>query len=218
MAVTSRERIRRIIAGEPTDRCGFWLGNPHADTWPIYHEYFGTKTDEELRVKLGDDFRWICPQFFETTYCHPEGKGMFDNGIDQMGEKAEPPLANCESAFDVEKVDWPSHDYLNFDECIAALSSTGDYYRASGFWTCFYHNLMDLFGMDNYMMKMYLNPNVVHAATDKVCRFYYEANELFYKEAGDLIDGYFFGNDLGTQLDLICGPAQFDEFHPPVVR
>ena len=57
--MTSRERIYRIIAGEPTDRCGFWLGNPDKETWPIYHKYFGTQTEEELRVKLHDDFRWI---------------------------------------------------------------------------------------------------------------------------------------------------------------
>ena len=57
--MNSRERIRTIIAGEPADRVGFWLGNPHADTWPVYHEYFGTGTQEELRRKLGDDYRWI---------------------------------------------------------------------------------------------------------------------------------------------------------------
>jgi len=37
--MNSRERIKAIIAGEPADRCGFWLGNPHADTWPILHEF-----------------------------------------------------------------------------------------------------------------------------------------------------------------------------------
>jgi hypothetical protein len=46
--MNSRERIRRIIAGQPADRCGFWLGNPDKDTWPIYHEYFGTTTEEEF--------------------------------------------------------------------------------------------------------------------------------------------------------------------------
>jgi uroporphyrinogen decarboxylase len=30
-----------------------------------------------------------------------------------------------------------------------------------------------------------------------------------------LVDAYFFGNDFGTQLDLICGPRQFDEFIMP---
>jgi hypothetical protein len=57
--MNSRERIRTIISGQPADRVGFWLGNPHADTWPIYHDYFGTSTQEELRRKLGDDYRWI---------------------------------------------------------------------------------------------------------------------------------------------------------------
>lgn len=40
-----REPIRRLITGEAVDRCGFWLGNPHADTWPILHRYFGTDSD-----------------------------------------------------------------------------------------------------------------------------------------------------------------------------
>ena len=104
---------------------------------------------------------------------------------------------------------------MNFDECLAALRSAGDYYRASGMWTCFYHNLMDLFGMEQYMMKMYTHPAVVHAVTDRVCSFYYEANERFFALAGDLVDGFFFGNDFGTQRGLICGPKQFDEFILP---
>ena len=69
--MTSRERIRRIIAGEPADRCGFWLGNPHDDTLPIYHKYFGTSSLEEIQLKLGDDFRWITPLFIKSSYRHP---------------------------------------------------------------------------------------------------------------------------------------------------
>jgi len=68
------------------------------------------------------------------------------------------------------------------------------------------------------MIKMYTNPEVVHAVTDHVCEFYYEANERFFAAAGDTVDGFFFGNDFGTQLDLICGPAQFDEFIMPWFR
>ena len=57
--MNSRERVRTIIAGNTPDRCGFWLGNPHADTWPIYFEYFGTSSQEKIRRHLGDDYRWI---------------------------------------------------------------------------------------------------------------------------------------------------------------
>ena len=51
--MTRRERIHAIIARQPADRCGFWMGNPHADSWPGLHRYFGTHTEIELRHKLG---------------------------------------------------------------------------------------------------------------------------------------------------------------------
>jgi len=216
--MNSRARIKAIIAGDSADRCGFWLGNPHADTWPLLHKYFGTGTEEELRRKLGDDFRWICPQFFPGTYQHPGGKQMFDEGLDRKKHGTAGPLAECEDIEEVESFPWPNPEYLNFDACRESLQKAGDVYRASGFWTCFYHNIMDLFGMENYMVKMYTHPDVVHAVTDHVCEFYYEANERFFRAAGNMIDGFFFGNDFGTQLDLICGPKQFDEFIMPWFR
>ena len=216
--MNSRERLRTIIGGGAADRCGFWLGYPHADTWPIYHAYFGTSTQEELRRKLGCDFRWYCPQFYESNYRHPEGRRVFDMGLSKKRHGQAGPFAECEEVAEVEAFPWPDPDYLHFDECLAALEQAGDYYRAGGFWTCFYHNVMDFFGMESYMTKMWTHPEVVHAVTDHVCSFYYEANERFYAVAGDLIDGFFFGNDFGTQVDLICTPGQFDEFIMPWFR
>ncbi len=216
--MTSREIIRGIIAGTPAPRCGFWLGNPHADTWPIYHKYFGTKTEEELRRKLGDDFRWISPQFFETTYRHPAGQKLFDSLAKKESHGVAGPLAHCETPAQVDAYDWPDTKYLDFGECLRTLEGAGDFYRASGFWTPFFHDVMDLFGMEHYLMKMYAEPSVVQAATDHVCNFYYEANELFFAKAGKLADGYFFGNDFGTQRDLILSPELFDRFILPWFR
>ena len=33
--MSKRNLIKRLIAGEPVERCGFWLGNPDPKTWPI---------------------------------------------------------------------------------------------------------------------------------------------------------------------------------------
>ena len=216
--MNSRERIRTIISGQTPDRCGFWLGNPHPDSWPGLHAYFGTQSAEELQCKLGDDFRWICPTSYGSTYRHPQGRAIFDLGFKKTAHGQAGPLGGCESAAEVEQYEWPNPDYLNFDETLAALRDAGEVYRASGMWTPFYHDIMDLMGMDNYMMKMYTHPEVVHAVTDHVCQFYYEANQRFFELAGDLVDAYFFGNDFGTQRDLICGPRQFDEFILPWFR
>jgi len=213
--MTKREIVCNIINRQKVPRCGFWLGNPYPDTWPILHRYFGTKSEEGLRQKLGDDFRWISPQLIDSAYKHPDGRNFFDLRVGKKTHGQDGPLAKCETLSDIEKYDWPKLEYLNFEEALVRLDGAGDVYRASGFWCPFFHDVMDLFGMENYLVKMYTNPAVVHAVTERVCRFYLESNELFYERAGNLIDGFFFGNDFGTQLDLILSPAQFDEFILP---
>jgi uroporphyrinogen decarboxylase len=215
MTMTRRELIRALIDGQAVPRCGFWLGKPHADTWPILHQYFGTGSDEELRQKLGDDVRWIGPQSYADAYQHPEGGRPFDAGLDRKRHGSVGPLAHCEDLADVAKYPWPNPNYLNFESCLKDLRGAGDVYRLSGFWTCFYHNVADLFGMEEYFVKMHTHPEIVDAVTDRVCEYYWQANQRFFAAAGDLVDGFFFGNDFGTQQSLICGPRQFDRFVLP---
>jgi uroporphyrinogen decarboxylase len=216
--MTGRERVRAIVAGRAADRCGFWLGNPHPDTWPLLHAYFGTKTAEELRLKLGDDFRWITPQYFPGVYRHPAGRGLFDVRSSKTFHGEAGPLALAEAPADVDAFDWPDPDWLDFSACLEALRSCGPFYRASGFWAPFFHDVMDLFGMEAYFVKMITHPDVVRAATERVCGFYLEANRRFFAVAGDLADGYFFGNDFGTQVDCLISPAHFDTFILPWFR
>jgi uroporphyrinogen decarboxylase len=72
--------------------------------------------------------------------------------------------------------------------------------------------------MENYFIKMYTNPDVVHAVTRHVIDFYLEGNRRFFEVAGDLLDGFFFGNDFGTQLDLLISPRQLEEFVLPYFK
>jgi uroporphyrinogen decarboxylase len=102
-------------------------------------------------------------------------------------------LANAETFAGVKRYEWPDPDYLDFSPILADLRGAGDVYRTCGMWVQFYHNLMDLYGMENYRVKMYTHPEVVQSATD-------------------LVDAYFIGNDFSTQRDLICGLKQFDQF------
>ncbi len=216
----SRELVRRIVAREPAPRCGLWLGNPHPASWPGLHRYFGTSTEEEFRRKLGDDFRWISPSFAATTFPSIAAKGIFNFNWEaaKSSHGQAGPLAEVEDPADLAGFDWPDPAGLDFAETLAALDAAGPRYRASGFWTPFYHDLMDFFGMDAYFIKMKTRPEVVEAATDRVCGFYYEANERFFDLAGDRVDALFFGNDFGTQLDLMVGPDLFDRFILPWFR
>jgi uroporphyrinogen decarboxylase len=213
--MNSRERIKRIIAGEPADRCGFWLGNPHRDTWPILFEYFGVSERDELRRKLGDDLWWIAPW---TAYKHPDGKPAFD--MQRRGRElgAAGAFADCEDVDFVESFDWPNPDYLDFSFVLERLRGAGDVYRAGGAWSPFFHEVADFFGMANYFIKMHTDPEVVHAVTRHVVDFHLETNRRLFEKAGDLIDGFFFGNDFGSQQDLLISPDCFTEFVLPHFR
>jgi uroporphyrinogen decarboxylase len=214
----SRERITRLIARQPVDRPGFWLGNPDPETWPILREYFGTQTDEELRGALCDDFRWFAPEVHGDCYKHPKGRQLFDLEMDKTHHGQPGPFAECEDPAAVDDYEWPQVEYVEFKPTLTALQSFEKTYRASGFWTPFYHHVMHLFGMENYLIKMYTHPEVVHAVTDRVCQFFYDANEIFFQKAKDLCEAFFFGNDFGTQRDLIMSPGLFDQFVMPWFR
>ncbi len=211
--MTSRERLRALFSGETADRFGFWMGNPHPQTLSIYLEHFGVGSEEELRLTLKDDMRWICPEW--DSYRHPDGKQIFDIGEPKPGSFI---LADCEDPSELEDYDWPNPDYLDFSETLSKLRNSGNHWRASGMWCAFFHIVAGLFGMENYFIKMHSNPDVVDAVTERVCAFYYEANKRFFDLAGDDMDAFFMGNDFGTQLDLLISPEMFDRFILPWVK
>jgi len=216
--MTSRDRIRAIIDGRQADRCGFWLGNPHPSSLPIYHAYFGTSTLDELHLKLGSDLRWLSPQMTSTVYRHPQGKGLFDIGQHKRSHAELGPLATVTTVAAVDAYEWPDPVYLDFAECLRDLSIAGPYYRASGFWIPFFHDVIDLVGFEPLMLKMHDQPEVVHAVCARVCEFYVEANERFFAATRGLVDASFFGNDFGTQRDLLISEKHFDEFFLPWIR
>ncbi len=53
---------------------------------------------------------------------------------------------------------------------------------------------------------------------EHLCHFYLEANEKFYMQSDGLIDALFFGNDFGSQNDLLIAPEQFEDFFLPWIK
>jgi len=65
---------------------------------------------------------------------------------------------------------------------------------------------------------MHTDPAIVDAVTRHIVDFYLEINEKLFKLAGNKIDAFFFGNDFGSQLDLLISPEHFDRFVMPYFR
>lgn len=212
--MNSREKINKILNLSSNGAIGFWTGNPHWETIPLYLNKINFTNIEELFTYLCDDCRWIMA---DISYKHPEGRPMFD----VLGGKKHTSLsqpgcfAECESLQEVESYPWPDPDYLDFTDVINEIRKYSDKAVFTGMWSHFFHIVSDFFGMENYFVKMYTDPEIVEAVTNHVVDFFVEANDRFFKSLGNDADIFFFGNDFGTQLDLLISPENFRKFVLP---
>jgi len=207
--------MEAIFAGG-ADRCGFWHGNPHADAAAIYYPSLGVRDDMELSMALGDDFVWIMA---DQGWSRPDGRPMFDvlGGRVRTSLNQDGVFAETTSVAEVEAFDWPDPDHLDFSGVLTQVerARSHELYVLSGMWSPFFHVVADFFGMENYFVKMYTDPAVVDAVTERVVNFYLEANERYFAVVDDRMDAYFFGNDFGSQLDLLISPKLFSRFVLP---
>jgi uroporphyrinogen decarboxylase len=207
--------MEAIFAGG-ADRAGFWHGNPHGDTTKIYYPYFDVQDDMALSVKLGDDFVWLNA---DRAWSHPEGRPMFDvlGGKPRTSLNQDGVFAGATTVAEVEAFDWPDPARLDFTGVLAQVARARQhgFYVLSGMWSPFFHVVADFFGMENYFVKMYTHPAVVEAVTEHVVAFYLAANERYFAEVGSGMDAFFFGNDFGSQLDLLISPKLFKRFVLP---
>ena len=198
--MTGRERVSAIVDGKFVDRCGYWTGMPHGDSWPGLFRYFGCTTPEEVYRKLGDDVRWI------PIGCQPR----LPHGY----------LADCDSVAKVHDFPWPNPDEIDLTPWLDALKRAEGNYRLSGNLSMFFHD--DCFnsfgGMQNYFVKMYTDPDVVHALMRHVNDYYLKLNRRFFRAAGPTMEAYKVSHDFGTQTGVMMSTSMLEEFVFPYLK
>ena len=218
--MNGQERLQTIL-NHKSDHCGFWHGCPNPASTDTLFRAFDVKDDFELGVKLGSSCRWIQPEAFDM-YRHPENKPMFDvlGGKKRISHNQAGVFAECEDPSEVDAFDWPDEQFIDFAPTLAEIDRARAAGQAvlSGSWSCFFHNVCDFFGMENYFVKMYTDPDVVDAVTEHVVDFYLRINERLFAQASDKIDMFFFGNDFGSQLDTLISPEMFERFVMPAFQ
>ncbi len=212
--MNSREKVRLIAEHKNRGSVAFWTGHPHPDTEILYLRETGLKNVEELYRLFNDDCRWISAC---SSYKHPQNLPMFDTTLGKERHTLSEGgfFADSTELSDVDKFPWPDLKYLDFTEKLAQIRKFPDKAVFSGFWSHFFHILCDFFGMENYFIKMYTDPEVVEAVTEKVTEFFEAANDKFLAAAKDDFDIVFMGNDFGTQLDCLVSPEAFRQFILP---
>lgn len=243
----SRTLIERTIQRKNFGTNGFWVGHPTDDAKAIYYKCLGIKerdatpleiqndkasrkknytkkagkTEVDFNIQIGSDMIWLSPELDLGAWKHPEGKPMWDCFTkDHKSLNSGCIFEDCEDIKEIEQFSWPNPEYLDFSGCLDDTKYAYEQGLAvfGGMWCPFFHVMCDFFGMENYFVKMYTDPEIIHAATRRIVDFYLETNKKYLEKASSYLSAAFFGNDLGSQLSLLISPECFDEFILPYMR
>lgn len=220
--MTSRERVLTTFEHREPDRVPMWHGLSRDFITNACAE-LRLADEEGLRVRLADDFRRVFATYNVPDTPLPDGvtsRTIF--GIERLGfeygQPASHPLIEG-TLDDVEAYPWPDPARVGVAGMRAAAAAwRDDYAILGGDWSPFWHDAIDLLGMEKLYIKMYEDPALVDAVMTHIVDFYAAANRRIFDEAADLIDIFFIGNDLGSQAGPLLGPDQFDRFVLPHLK
>ncbi len=218
--MTSRERVLAAFEFAEVDKVPRWCGASQ-EFWDKAKRELELD-DEALRIRFGDDFRRVIAPYVHPVEL-PEGVtcetpfGIGRTGIG-YGQPIAHPLSQA-TLKDIEEYPWPDPADIDVSQIKAqAQSWKGEYAMLGGDWSPFWHDAIDLAGMENLYLMMYDAPEVVDAMLGKIVDFYAESSQRIFDAAADEIDIFFMGNDFGSQTGPLMGVEHFRRFMLPHLR
>jgi hypothetical protein len=220
--MTSRERVLSAFDHVEPDMVPRWCG-ASPEFLAAARRQLNLPDNESFSVRIGDDFRRV-----HARYTGPEvplspgavSRTIF--GVERAGhgygQPLSHPLANA-TLRQVHEYAWPNPGWMDVSHIRGdALRWNRQYAILGGDWSPFWHDAIDLLGMENLYLKMYDEPELVDAVFGRLVDYYAEVSRRIFDAAADVLDIFFIGNDLGGQTGPLLGPELFDRFVLPHLR
>jgi hypothetical protein len=219
---SSRERVQAVFAHQEPDRVPLWFGMSAEFAAKARRDL--RLDDEGLRLRLGDDFRRLQAPYRLPPLDLPTGvssRTVF--GVDRhglgYGQPISHPLAAAATVQEIHDYPWPDPACVDVSRLRQEAQAWGGRYAVlGGDWSPFWHDAIDLFGMETLCLHMLDAPLLVDALLQHLVDVYAESSRRIFAEAADLMDFFFIGNDLGSQTGPLLGPALFERFLLPHLR
>jgi uroporphyrinogen-III decarboxylase len=219
--MTSRERVLAAFDHVEGDRVPAWCG-ASAEFWEKAKRELGLD-GERLLKRFGDDFRRVYARYTGPDFALAPGAasrtvfGVQRHGMG-YGQPMGHPLARA-TLKEVHEYAWPDPAWIDASAIRSeARQYGGQYAMLGGDWSPFWHDAIDLLGMESMYVKMYEEPEVVDALFQHVVDYYAAVSQSIFDAAGDVIDIFFIGNDFGSQTGPLLGEELFGRFILPHLK
>ncbi len=219
--MTPKQRVLTTFEHAEPDRVPCWCGASE-EFWAKAKAELNLD-DEGLRLKFGDDFRRVYALYKGPEYELSEGAvsrtvfGVERHGMG-YGQPMSHPLADA-TLRQIHDYPWPDPEWIDVSRIHADAEPYKENYAIlGGDWSPFWHDAIDLLGMENMYVKMYSQPEIVEAVLQHIVDYYLAVNQRIFDAAADVIDIFFIGNDFGGQTGPLVGPNQFARFILPHLR
>ncbi|MHC4693793.1 MAG: uroporphyrinogen decarboxylase family protein [Planctomycetota bacterium] len=219
--MTSRERVLAAFAHEEPDRVPCWCGASE-EFW-AKAKWELNLDDEGLRLRFGDDFRRVYAEYKGPDFVlSKDATSRTVFGIERQGlgygQPINHPLAEA-SLKEIHDYPWPEPEWMD----VSNIKNEADSYDRKyailgGDWSPFWHDAIDLLGMENLYIKMFTEPEYVDAVLQHLVDYYAAVSWRIFDAAADAIDIFFIGNDFGSQTGPLLGPDLFERFILPHLR
>lgn len=180
--------------------------------------------DEGLRQRFGDDFRRVMARFAgpECPLRNPKATCRTVFGVEREGLGYGQPLGHPlkdASLNEVHAYPWPDPRWIAIDHIPEeAAPWHGNYAMLGGDWSPFWHDAIDLLGMEGLMLKMYTEPEIVDAVFEHIVDYYTAVSTRIFTAHARQFDIFFIGNDFGSQTGPLVSEALFRRFLLPHLR
>jgi uroporphyrinogen decarboxylase len=220
--MTSKERVLTAFAHQEPDRVPCWCG-ASVEFWDKAKQELSLD-DEGLRQRLGDDFRRVYADYKgPQPELSPGATWRSPFGIERTGigygQPLTHPLAEATARQEVEAYPWPDPAWIDPTPIREQAAPYRDEYAIlGGDWSPFWHDVIDLVGHEKLYYMMYDYPDVAHAIFQHAADYYYGSSLRIFEAAGDVIDVFFIGNDLGSQTGPLLSKHLFRKFVLPSIQ
>jgi uroporphyrinogen decarboxylase len=225
--MTSKERVLGALNKKKTDRIPVhYEGTPEVNHTLL--EALNLDNMEQLRYALGDDLRYLEPDYIGPTLEeYPDGsvEGYWGERYKykayEGGAYLEPVFLPFENIFEMKDLDesrFPTADIFRYDnfkeKCLTydnrfaiCIGSAGD--------MDFINSIGRARGMEQVLIDLYMDDPVYLRIMEARFQFYYDTHERLLQAADGLIDIAHIGEDLGNQNGPMISMEIFDKHFAP---